>query len=113
MQKPHLCRWGFENCPLLAGVFTVLRGHGLGKPSDGEDGDVVFLAEGFGDVGDIEGGLAGEVVDAFESKQLSGGLAGFDYSVRHGETWGQTGCSPAFLRIQGHDTCSQLERAAI
>ena len=34
---------------------NCLRGHGLGEAADGEDGDVVFLAKGFGGIGNVEG----------------------------------------------------------
>jgi hypothetical protein len=41
----------------------LLRGGGRGEAADGQDGDVVFLAEFLGGVGDVEGGLAGQVAD--------------------------------------------------
>ena len=55
----------------------------MGQAPDGEDGDVVFLAEFAGGVGDVEGGLVAEVMDAIEAEQLAGGLAGFDHAVGH------------------------------
>ena len=64
-------------------IESQLRGHSLRQTLDSQDRYIVFLAEGLGGVGDVEGGLPCQVVDAVESKQLSGGLAGFDYSVGH------------------------------
>ena len=48
---------------------------------DGEDGDVVFLAEALGGVGDVGGGEAGEVGEAVEAEEFAFGGAGFDDAV--------------------------------
>jgi hypothetical protein len=52
---------------------SATRLHTVLLDADGEDGDVVFLAEGFGGVGDVEGGLVAQVVDAVEAEELAGG----------------------------------------
>ena len=62
-----------------------LCGDGLGQAADGQDRDVVFLAESFGGVSDVEGGLVAEVVHAIEAEEFAGGLAGFDHSIREHE----------------------------
>jgi hypothetical protein len=60
---------------------SALRRCSWGEAADGQDGDVVFLAEFFGGVGDVEGGLVAEVVDAVEAEEFAGGVTGFDDSV--------------------------------
>ncbi len=49
--------------------------------ADGEDGDVVLLAEGFGGISQVEGRLLAQVADAIEAEKLAGGLARLDHSV--------------------------------
>ena len=46
--------------------------------ADGEDGDVVFLAEGFGGIGDVKGCLVAGMAHAIEAEELAGWAAGFD-----------------------------------
>ena len=50
----------------------ILCRHGLRLAADGEDGDVVFLAEGFGGFGEIEGRLLAEMAHAVEAEELAG-----------------------------------------
>src|ERR1035437_9786022 len=59
----------------------LLGRHGLGQPSYREHGNVVFLTEFLGGVGNIEGGLVAQVVDAVEAEEFAGGFAGFYYAV--------------------------------
>ena len=49
--------------------------------ADGEDGDVVLLAEGLGGLGQKECGLLAQVADAIEAEKLAGGLPGLDDTV--------------------------------
>jgi len=63
----------------------MLRSCGLDETADGEDCDVVLLAEFFGGVGDEEGGLIAEIADAVEAEKLAVGFASFGDAVRHHE----------------------------
>jgi hypothetical protein len=51
--------------------------------SDGEDGDVVVLAEGLGGGGYVGGGLRADGGGAVEAEERAGGRCGFDDSVGH------------------------------
>ena len=54
----------------------------LNLAADGEHRDVVVLAEGFGRLGDIKGGLQTEVAEAVESEELARSHARLDHAVR-------------------------------
>jgi len=56
-------------------------GGGKARELDGDDGDVVLLAEGLRGAGDLFGGAAGEPTGAIEAEELTGGVLGFDHTI--------------------------------
>ena len=54
---------------------------GEGGELEGEDGDVVFLAEFLGGFGDLLGGLVADLAGSFESVEFALGVAGFEDAV--------------------------------
>lgn len=58
-------------------VFVVSGGDEL----EGEDGDIVFLAELLGGAGDGFSGLGSQVASAVEAEELAGSVAGFNHAI--------------------------------
>jgi hypothetical protein len=57
--------WG-TRCQVLHAAMAC------GQPADGQHGDVVFLAEFPGRVGDVKGGLVAQIVYAVKAEELAG-----------------------------------------
>ena len=61
--------------------YQALRGENLYLSPDGEHGDVVFLAEGFGGIGEIKSRLVAEVAHAIKTEELAGRLSSLHHAV--------------------------------
>src|SRR5271157_337453 len=65
-----------EHCLLAAAM------RGASGEVEGDDGDVVVLAEAPGDLGDVTGGFVAHLLSAFEAEQFALGVGSLDDPIR-------------------------------